>query len=263
MPRTRQQVVIQSSTLDISTALDIAEVTIEQLKTMKKVDKRDELFATILEFAEQNEINCPSAANQRGRQSRAEADRKRQRSEADPLERYNNWYDELLTDFIKHLSEKFNTDNYKPLMIISDMLLNKTKQQSTEYLHNLEIFKDDIQCDELESEMDLWYIYKTKNNLKTMLEIKNKFVEKELSSIFPNLFILLIIFLTVLVTSAQSERSFSVLKRLKTWLRSTIGQVRLSSLAIIQMNLAELSIVNIESVINIFASEKKRRIDFY
>jgi len=230
---------------------------------MKNDDKRDKLFAKVLEFADQNGIDCPSQTNQRGRLSRAEADKKRQRIESDPLERYKDWYDALITDFIKHLSDKFNTDNYRPLMAISNILLSKTKLENKKYFLDLEIYKDDIKSDELEAEIDLWYIFKAKNNLITMLEIKNQFVEKELVSVFPNLFILLTIFLTVPVTSAQSERSFSVLKRLKTWLRSSIGQVRLSSLAIIQMNLAELSLVSIESIINIFASEKKRKIDFF
>ena len=98
-------------------------------------------------------------------------------------------------------------------MAISNILLSKTKLENKKYFLDLEIYKDDIKSDELDAEMDLWYIFKAKNNLITMLEIKNKFVEKELVSVFPNLFILLTIFLTVPVTSAQSERSFYVLKR--------------------------------------------------
>lgn len=76
-----------------------------------------------------------------------------------------------------------------------------------------------------------------------------------LKSAFPNILNLLVIFLTVPVTNAECERSFSCLKRLKTWLRSTIGQTRLYSLAI------ALLIVN--KIIDIFASEKHRRMEFF
>ncbi|ESO00286.1 hypothetical protein HELRODRAFT_83212, partial [Helobdella robusta] len=41
------------------------------------------------------------------------------------------------------------------------------------------------------------------------------------------------IFLTIPVTTCSSERSFSVLRRLKTYLRSTISQLRLNHLAIL------------------------------
>ncbi len=63
-------------------------------------------------------------------------------------------------------------------MAISNILLSKTKQENKEYFIDLEIYKDDIKSGEFEAEMDLWYIYKAKNNLKKMQDIKNKFVEK-------------------------------------------------------------------------------------
>ncbi|ESN93135.1 hypothetical protein HELRODRAFT_89245, partial [Helobdella robusta] len=41
------------------------------------------------------------------------------------------------------------------------------------------------------------------------------------------------IFLTIPVTTCSSERSFSVFRRLKIYLRSTINQLRLNHLAIL------------------------------
>ena len=49
---------------------------------------------------------------------------------------------------------------------------------------------------------------------------------------FPNLLIMLSTFLTMCVSVASCERSFSKLKLIKTYLRSTMGQERLSSLAL-------------------------------
>lgn len=49
---------------------------------------------------------------------------------------------------------------------------------------------------------------------------------------FPNLARLLNILLTLPVTNAEAERSFSALKRLKSFLRNTIGQERLNGLAV-------------------------------
>jgi len=65
------------------------------------------------------------------------------------------------------------------------------------------------------------------------------------------------------VTSCEGERSFSVLKRLKFWLRSTMGQSRLSSLTIIQIHSRELVKLSVENLINIFASCEQRRTDFF
>jgi hypothetical protein len=69
--------------------------------------------------------------------------------------------------------------------------------------------------------------------------------------------------LTVPITSSEAERSFSCLKRLKTWLRTTIGQIRLSSLAIIYMNAPKLKNLDINLLTDIFATKKQRRKDFF
>ena len=53
---------------------------------------------------------------------------------------------------------------------------------------------------------------------------------------FPNVFTLTKIRCTLLVTSAEWERSFSTMRRLRTWLRSTMKSDRLSSLAIMNIH---------------------------
>ncbi|KAL4100978.1 hypothetical protein QTP88_020999 [Uroleucon formosanum] len=52
---------------------------------------------------------------------------------------------------------------------------------------------------------------------------------------FPNLTIALRIMLTIPVTSACAERSFSKLKLIKTYLRNRLGQDKLSELALISI----------------------------
>ena len=53
---------------------------------------------------------------------------------------------------------------------------------------------------------------------------------------FPNVFTLIKIGCTLSVTSAECERSFSAMRRLRTWLRSTMKSDRLSSLAIMNIH---------------------------
>ena len=60
-----------------------------------------------------------------------------------------------------------------------------------------------------------------------------KLCEKEQ---FPNIFTLIKIGSTLPVTSAECERSFSAMRRLRTWLRSSMNSERLSALAIMHIN---------------------------
>ena len=54
--------------------------------------------------------------------------------------------------------------------------------------------------------------------------------------------ILLSVLLTVPVTNAEAERSFSAVKRLKSYLRSTINQERLNGLALLAVHLSLIHI---------------------
>jgi len=55
-------------------------------------------------------------------------------------------------------------------------------------------------------------------------------------NIFPNIVIVLRVFLTMPVSVAEAERSFSVMKRIKNYLRSTMCQERLNELATLNIN---------------------------
>ena len=67
---------------------------------------------------------------------------------------------------------------------------------------------------------------------------------------FPNIYSALTILATMPVSTATAERSFSTLKSLKTWLRDTMCQSRLTGLAL--MHLHRYVDVDIESVLRNF-----------
>ena len=76
---------------------------------------------------------------------------------------------------------------------------------------------------------------------------------------YPNLWISLRIACTLPVTVASAERSFSKLKLIKTYLRSSMAEDRLTGLAIISLNHEVGKQVSYENVIDDFASRKARR----
>ena len=70
-------------------------------------------------------------------------------------------------------------------------------------------------------------------------------------SMFPNIHCLLRIICTLPVTSCECERSVSVLRCLKTYMRTTMGQERLTGLALLHINYSlEL---DLDEIFNIFA----------
>jgi len=94
----------------------------------------------------------------------------------------------------------------------------------------------------------------------TPIEVLN-FIKKS-NGAFPNLAIALRIMLTIPITSASAERSFSKLKLIKTYLRSTMSQERISGLAILAIEKEESEHLSYDKDIEDFAAKKSRKIKY-
>jgi hypothetical protein len=78
--------------------------------------------------------------------------------------------------------------------------------------------------------------------------------------IYPNVSRLLQLLATLPVSTATNERSFSTLKRLKTYLRNSTSESRLNGLALMTIH-REVE-VNVQTVINDLARRGSRRLNF-
>ena len=79
---------------------------------------------------------------------------------------------------------------------------------------------------------------------------------------YPNVTIAYRILLIVPVTVASAEQSFSKLKLLKNYLRSTMSQERLNGLAMCCIENNMLDITDLDTVIHDFASKNARKSRF-
>nr|CAI5848637.1 unnamed protein product [Callosobruchus analis] len=81
----------------------------------------------------------------------------------------------------------------------------------------------------------------------------------ELTSSFSEVISVLVLFLTLPVTVASSERSFSKLKLNKSYLRSTMSQVRIKALALLPIEAEEASKMDVSELVRAFTNYKARR----
>ena len=78
--------------------------------------------------------------------------------------------------------------------------------------------------------------------------------------LIPAIFRILQIYSTIPITTATSERSFSTLKRIKTYLRNSMAEERLTGLALISIHGCEIQL-ELEEIIDEM-SKRNRKIDF-
>jgi len=90
-------------------------------------------------------------------------------------------------------------------------------------------------------------------------EILAFLIANDMHDVFPNVSTLYKLFMTLPVSSATAERSFSRLKLIKSYLRSTMSESRLTNLALLSIE-RELSYdVDFDCVVDTFSNMKKRR----
>ena len=138
----------------------------------------------------------------------------------------------------------------------------KDNHEHSQFDYNLLLkYSKFIDFEKIRHEVTSFISYKKKFNevdWKDLSEVIKHFVEKDLKYIYEEIFKVLKIYLTIPICSAEAERAFSVLKLLKTWLRTSMEDDRLSDLGIIKM----ASDVNIdyETIIEDFVKMKDRRL---
>ena len=136
---------------------------------------------------------------------------------------------------------------------------------------NLEMSLDgDIDIKKFEIELNLLpsYIAETEPSLKdvtsfaTVMDIMNK---GKLVKLFSELHILLKLYLTITLSNATAERSFSALRRVKTYLRNILTQEHLNHYLILHAHKYLTDVIDLENVLKHFVmvNERRMKINIY
>jgi len=80
--------------------------------------------------------------------------------------------------------------------------------------------------------------------------------------VYPNINTLLQILCSLPVSVATAERSFSTLRIVKDWMRSTMTENRLNGLALMYAHREIVKSFNLDKIIDRFAKKQKRRLGF-
>ena len=166
----------------------------------------------------------------------------------------------FLDELISHLKSRFSDLQEKAIMgiiLVPSVIMDQTITVSS-VSDLLEYYGEDLpSSSSLETELHLW---KCKWSLSSQQLPDTPADALQLASynMFPNIHKIFRLICTIPVTSCECERSVSVLRRLKTYLRSSMGQERLSGLALMHIHYGmEL---NLEEIIDIFARKHPRKI---
>lgn len=158
-------------------------------------------------------------------------------SEDDSVEGY--YKVNLTIPFLDHLLTEFESrfDVLKSQALSAFTLLPNLAAQEVPQADSFTYFLDDLPSQAtLSQELDLWHSFwcavPSEERLITALASLAACNRRQ----FPNIFRILQTIVTMPVTSSEAERSFSGLRRLKTYARATMGEQRLNGLSLMMIH---------------------------
>lgn len=166
---------------------------------------------------------------------------------------------------ISEIKARFSSHQKTALLglhLIPSILVTKPFSEIRDVLNPLQdLYVDDLQDSSITAEVHQWYMKWKAEKEEHGMEALPKtlaFTLPHCSSYYANIDILLRILCTLPVTSCSSERSFSALKRIKTQLRSSMTNERLTSLTLLHVH--QDIPVDISETIDEFSRRYPRRL---
>ncbi len=188
-----------------------------------------------------------------------------------PEERYRHAYFEVLEQACGEIERRFDQSDLSVVQKIESFLIESANGQHTlcPELHQI-LEKDHIDIDQLYFQIAMLAdtintafggSIKTVTNVRIIADALNQsnIVRGMLNEVDK----LVQVYLTYLVTSATAERSFSSLRRIKTFLRSSMTAQRLNNLFFLYVHKSFTDLLDLEKVANDFVSVNTHRINYF
>ncbi|KAL4104378.1 hypothetical protein QTP88_019679 [Uroleucon formosanum] len=169
-----------------------------------------------------------------------------------------NIYFKVLDSIIVNLKKRFSNENLS-LAVGVDEFIKLNYDGSTQFIDH---YKDlpglNICQQSLRSEMMVAKNYLVEPEIGDIGDIKKNISPQ----VFPNFCKMFQLALTLPISSATCERSFSAMRKIKTWLRTSIQQKKFNELSILYIEKDKTKLLNNDTILNIF-EKKCNRISAY
>ena len=246
--------VLQSSTNDLMTALTMVKTVVDQLRQWRVSDDR---FRCIFEEAQnlcEHEIEKPRA-NANLRHLNQDNPDVQTAEEYYRITAFNSFLDSLL----QQMDDRYQTPTRTAMMLCNFLPKYAMHSEFETIKKGVELFLNLLPGTlfEVAIEFEAWKL--TCSRLDDPPTDAAKSIDVCNPYCFPNIRKLLMIFASLPVSTASAERSFSVLKHLKSSLRSQMSEKRLTgaSLAYIYSNLFNAKEIS-DSVLTEFLQKARR-----
>ena len=260
---------LQSDSLYAATGQKIAAMTVTTLKSVRN-DESFDLFWQKIEKARQSlDVGEPILPRKRKVPKRFEDGSAQPEFFDDPKPFYRQQFYEALDLVITGINERFDQPGYKMYENLENLLIKAVKQESYEECLTAitEFYTTDFDAAQLKLHLDILAsnFPVTLRRAATVMDVRKHIqvmssIEKLLIS---QVLTLLHLILVMSATNASSERSFSAMRRVKTYLCSTMSQDRLNHIILLHCHKDFTDSLDLVAVANEFVDLSNHRLGIF
>ncbi|KAF0296816.1 hypothetical protein FJT64_018062 [Amphibalanus amphitrite] len=193
-------------------------------------------------------------------------------ADGDPRALYRRQYYELLDLLIGQLEERFDQPGFLVLQLVERLIESAAAGQASPVPAELrDLYGADLNLPRLETQLKLLTTIvnddgdcgQNLNGIVQTLQSASESGGEVFRRLMSEVITLVRIYLTVPVSTATAERTFSTLRRTKTYLRTTMGQVRLNSAMLCTTHRERVDQLDVGAIAQQFVAVNDRRRGFF
>ena len=257
---------LQKSSLSASEGQLMAKVTVQTLKSFQS--EFDPFWENVKEESSKHEINEFVLPRKRKKPARF-GDQTLSHDAENEKDYFKKIYDEALDLIINCIEERFSQPGFESYKNLQDLLLkainNEKYEEELEFVVNF--YGDDLNEQSLKTQLVIFaQSFPREADKESTLEDLMTYMKSLKSGMKDLLSEVCVVYELILVmpaTNCVSERSFSGLRRVKTYLRTTTAQDRLNYLMLLHIHKEKTDNLNLKKILNEFVTLNESRFKMF
>ena len=258
---------LQHASMSAAEGQQVTAMTVATLNSMRSDDQFDHFWDLAILKAGKLGVNEPQLPRQRKLPRRYDDGLASGDFPSTPKAHFKPVYFEAIDLITNCVQERFDQPGYRIYQSLETLLIKASKRG--EFQENLDdvcaFYHDDFDKELLHSQLQTFGIhFQTVEEPAVQISIfdlKRYFLSLSPGqvSLLSQVRCLLQLILVMPATNATSERSFSALRRLKNYLRTTMAQERLNHLMVMHIHKERTDNLDLKSVLNEFVGDSEHR----
>ena len=261
---------LQSTTMSAAEGDHTAEMTVKTLMSLRKEEQFDALWSIAIKAQQEEDVDEPVLPRRRKVPRRLDDGNAPAEFSSDCKAHYRKSYYEALDNVTMSIQDRFDQQDCKIYQSLEELLLKAIRGEDTKAVLDTvcQFYGEDFDHDRLVLHLEIIRVNLPTDVSSSALcldDIKKYVLSMSVNErgLIYEVVTLLKLLLVLPSTNAVSERTFSAMRRLKTYLRATMKQNRLNHLLVLNVHKDRTDNLSCEAVAQSFVGDSEHRLTVF